>query len=340
MQSSFFDIDDRHALLEKLGDPLPKLQRCVDWEQFRPLLQKVHEKQRKSKAGRKPYDVVLMFKVLVLQHLYNLSDEQIEYQIRDRYSFCQFLGLSPEGRVPDARTVWLFRERLKERELVDELFDTLMGQINTAGYIARKGQIVDASFVTAPRQRNTREENQAIKKGETPEGWEDKPESVRRQKDVDARWTKKNFVNYYGYKNHISVDNENKLVRDYEVTSASVHDSQVFEQLLDSNNTNANVWADSAYRSSEQEALLKSLSYRSHVNTKGKRNKPLSEVAQKANHKRSKIRSRVEHVFGAQAAMGGMIVRTIGIGRAAVKIGMMNLVYNLRRLTYLQGQVA
>ena len=105
MRSSFFDIDDRHALLEKLGDPLPKLQRCVDWEQFCPLLQKVHEKQRKSKAGRKPYDVVLMFKILVLQHLYNLSDEQIEYQIRDRPSFCRFLALSPEGRVPDARQV-------------------------------------------------------------------------------------------------------------------------------------------------------------------------------------------------------------------------------------------
>ena len=164
------DLEKRLQLLEKLGDPLPRLQRHIDWEAFRPLLNRVYEKKRKSNAGRKPYDVVLMFKVLVLQHLYNLSDEQIEYQIRDRYSFCHFLNLSPKEPVPDARTVWLFRERLKEHDLVECLFDRLLQQINDAGYIARKGQIVDASFVTAPRQRNSREENDAIKKGETPEG--------------------------------------------------------------------------------------------------------------------------------------------------------------------------
>lgn len=340
MQTGFFDVDERLQLLEKLGDPLPKLQRSIDWEEFRALLNTVHKKVRKSNAGRKPYDVVLMFKVLVLQHLYNLSDEQIEYQIRDRYSFCHFLGLSPEGRVPDARTVWLFRERLKEHELVERLFDLLMQQINEAGFIAKKGQIVDASFVTAPHQRNSREENAAIKKGETPESWEDKSDAFLRQKDVDARWTKKNFVNYYGYKNHVSVDNENKLVRGYQITSASTHDSQVFDDLLDSENTNANVWADSAYRSMQQEQSLKDSGYRSHINTKGKRGKPLSERAQRANYKRSKVRSRVEHVFGAQEAMGGMVVRTIGIARAGVKIGLMNLTYNMKRFTYLQGQQA
>jgi len=340
MQPGFFDLDDRLQLLEKLGDPLPKLQRSVDWEAFRALLSTVHDKARKSNAGRKPYDVVLMFKVLVLQHLYNLSDEQIEYQIRDRYSFCRFLGLSPEGQVPDARTVWLFRERLKEKELVERLFDLLMQQINEAGFIARKGQIVDASFVTAPRQRNSRDENAAIKKGETPEGWEDKSDTVLRQKDTDARWTKKNQVNYYGYKNHVSVDNENKLIRRYGVTTASVHDSQVFNELLDPDNTNANVWADSAYRSAEQEASLTENGYRSHINTKGKRNKPLSKRAQEANYKRSKVRSRVEHVFGAQEAMGGMVVRTIGKARAGVKIGLMNMTYNLKRFAWLQGQMA
>ncbi|ASJ72092.1 IS5 family transposase [Granulosicoccus antarcticus] len=340
MQPGFFDLDNRLQLLEKLGDPLPKLQRSVDWEAFRTLLNVVHEKKRKSNAGRKPYDVVLMFKILVLQHLYNLSDEQIEYQIRDRYSFCRFLDLSPEGQVPDARTVWLFRERLKEKELVEQLFDLLMQQINDAGFIARKGQIVDASFVTAPRQRNSRDENAAIKKGQTPEGWEDKSDTVLRQKDVDARWTKKNFVNYYGYKNHVSVDNENKLIRRYEVTTASVHDSQVFDVLLDPDNTNANVWADSAYRSTEQEQSLNANGYRSHINTKGRRNKPLSNRAQQANYNRSKVRCRVEHVFGTQEAMGGMLVRTIGKARAGVKIGLMNLTYNLKRFSWLQGQLA
>jgi IS5 family transposase len=334
------DLEKRLQLLEKLGDPLPRLQRHIDWEAFRPLLNRVYEKKRKSNAGRKPYDVVLMFKVLVLQHLYNLSDEQIEYQIRDRYSFCHFLNLSPKEPVPDARTVWLFRERLKEHDLVECVFDRLLQQINDAGYIARKGQMVDASFVTAPRQRNSREENDAIKKGETPEGWEDKPDAFLRQKDVDARWTKKNAVNYYGYKNHVSVDNKNKLVRRYQVTSASVHDSQVFDELLDPENTNANVWADSAYRSADQEASLTENGYRSHINKKGKRNKPLSKAAKAANRRRSTVRSRVEHVFGAMEAMGGMVVRTIGRARAGVKIGLMNVAYNVKRFAYLQEQQA
>ena len=300
----------------------------------------MHEKKRKSNAGRKPYDVVLMFKVLVLQHLYNLSDEQIEYQIRDRYSFCRFLDLTPEGRVQDARTVWLFRERLNEHELVEALFDSLMEQIRSAGYIARKGQIVDASFVSAPRQRNSRAENEAVKQGETPEEWKDKPEAMRRQKDVDARWTKKNAETHYGYKNNVSVDNQHKLIRRYGVTTASVHDSQVFDELLDPRNTSADVWADPANRSKQQEASLAGSGYCSQIHTKGTRHKPLSKRAQRANTVRSKVRCCVEHVFGAQEAMGGMLVRTIGMARAQVKLGMMNLTYNLKRFAFLQGQIA
>lgn len=339
MQPGFFDLDERHQQLEKLGDPLPKLAKVVDWEGFRPVLEKVHQKERKSNAGRKPFDVVLMFKVLVLQHFYNLADDQTEYQIRDRYSFCRFLGLTPEGRVPDAKTIWLFRERLKTLELVEELFAELMMQIEAAGYIPRRGQIVDASMVTAPRQRNRRDENETIKKGETPEGWDEKP-AMKRQKDTDARWTKKHGKTYFGYKNHVSIDRENKLVRHFEVTDAAVHDSQVFDTLLDETNTSADVWADSAYRSAKQEAELKERGYRSHIQTKGTVKRKLSERATKANHRRAKVRVRVEHVFAAQTAMGGMLVRTIGIARARLKIGMMNIVYNLRRWAYLQARCA
>lgn len=339
MQSGFFDLEDRHALLEKLGDPLPKLNRVVDWEAFRPTLAKVYDKARKSKAGRKPYDVVLMFKILVIQHLYNLSDDQVEYQIRDRYSFCRFLELTPEGRVPDGKTVWLFRERLKELDLVDELFAALMLEIEAAGFIPKRGQIVDASMVQAPRQRNSRQENEAIKRGEMPEGWEDQPNKLR-QKDREARWTKKHGKTFYGYKNHVGIDREHKLVRHFEVTDASVHDSQVLDVLLDQTNTSADVWADSAYRSKEREEALARQGYRSHIHTRGQKSRPLNERQQKANHKRSKVRARVEHVFASQAAMGGQLVRTIGLARARLKIALNNIVYNLRRWTYLQGVAA
>jgi transposase, IS5 family len=312
-QPGLFDVEERAAQLTAMGYPLVGLKARIDWEAFRPDLVRVHDKARKSKAGAKPFDVVLMFKVLVLQQLHNLSDGRIEYPIRDRFSFMRFLGLQLEDRVPDAKTVWLFRDRLKALGLVGVLFARFHQQLASQGYIAQAGQIVDATFVEAPRQRNSREENAQIKAGEIPEAW-DEPEAkaMRRQKDTEARGTKKNHERHYGYKNHINADQRHKLIQSYAVTSASVHDSQVFDELLDQtidkDGDKRPVYADSAYR---------------------------SEAQKDANRTKSKVRARVGQVFGAQAQMGGHIVRTIGLQRAKVKIGLMNLVYNMIRLVQL-----
>ena len=170
-QRSFFDVEDRLQSMSKMGDPLEILVATIPWEEFRPLLRKVHEKKRKSNAGRKPFDVVVMFKVLVLQTAYNLADEQVEYQIRDRLSFGRFLGLGIEDRVPDATTVWNFRERLKELGLIEPLFERFDDYLAAEGLQARQGQIIDASIVPVPIQRNSREENRRIKQGEVPEDW-------------------------------------------------------------------------------------------------------------------------------------------------------------------------
>lgn len=337
-QPGFFDIQERIVKLTEMGDPLVGLNEQIDWEAFRPELNRVHEKARKSNAGAKPFDVVLMFKVLVLQQLNNLSDERIEYQIRDRLSFMRFLGLQLENRVPDAKTVWLFRERLKELKLVEALFAKFHEQLANRGYVARAGQMIDATFVEVPRQRNSREENAAIKAGEPPEVWKQTP-AKQRQKDVDARWTKKNSETYYGYKNHVNADQANKLVQSYAVSDAAVHDSQVFEELLDKSEDAQGekraVYADSAYRSNEREQALAENGFDSQIHEKGTRGHPLSEEQKASNRVKSKTRVRVEHVFGAQHAMGGHIVRTIGLARAKVKIGMMNLVYNMKRLVQL-----
>jgi transposase len=204
-QPGLFDVEERAAQLTEMGDPLVGLKVHINWEGFRPDLSRVHEKERKSQVGAKPFDVVLMFKVLILQQLHNLSDDKIEYQIRDRFSFMRFLGLQLEDRVPDAKTVWLFRERLKGFRLVEVLFARFHEQLATQGYVARAGQMIDATFVEVPRQRNTREENAQLKAGDVPDAW-DKPEArfKRRQKDTEARWTKKNAEKHYGYKNHIT----------------------------------------------------------------------------------------------------------------------------------------
>lgn len=338
-QMGFFDLSDRYASLDAKKDPLVEINAVVAWEEFRPVLERVWRKPdeaRKSRAGRKPMDVVLMFKTLVLSALYNLSDDQIEYQVRDRLSFMRFLGLGLGDRVPDAKTVWLYREALAKAGMVDELFAQFDGYLARQGYIARGGQILDASIVPVPRNHNKREENAAIKAGEVPEDWENKP-SKRSQKDVDARWTKKHGKSHYGYKNHINVDRKHKLIRRYHVSDAALHDSQAVDELLTRGNTGSGVWADAAYRSAEIEATLKARKLTSHIHRKGKRGKPLTEQASKSNRTKSSVRVRVEHIFGAQVNdMGGVLVRTIGLVRAKAKIGMKNIVYNMRRLGQLR----
>src|SRR5690606_1372786 len=175
-QMGFFDLSDRYASLDAKNDPLVEIDAAVQWEEFRAALERVWRKpdtKRKSRAGRKPIDAVLMFKTLILSALYNLSDDQIEYQVRDRLSFMRFLGLGLEDRVPDAKTVWLYREALAQAGLVEALFKQFDGYLARQGYIARGGQILDASIVPVPGNHNSREENQAIKNGKAPEGWTD-----------------------------------------------------------------------------------------------------------------------------------------------------------------------
>ena len=165
------------------------------------------------------------------------------------------------------------------------------------GYLAMGGQIIDATIVSAPKQHNSREENETIKDGETPKDWKRKP-AKNRQKDKDARWTKKNERSYFGYKNHIGVDRRHKFVRRYVVSDASVHDSQKLEDVLDASNTASDVWADSAYRSQEIEKKLAERGLKSRIHRRAYRNRQLSEAQQAANKMRSKVRARVEHVFG------------------------------------------
>src|SRR2546422_3271653 len=254
-QKGFFDVERRLEAISGKGDPLETIKKMVRWEDFRADIEAVTRpkpEERKSSAGRKPYDAILMFKILVLQTLHNLADEQLEYLIRDRLSFMRFLDLGLEDPVPDATTVWLFREALAKAGLIDQLF-ARFGQ--HAGYIARGGQIIDATIVSVPKQRNTKEENEAIKAGKTPEGWEQQP-AKNAQKDKDARWTKKNDASFFGYKNHLGVDKAHKLIRKWDATDAAVHDSQKLDDVLDLSNTGKGVWADSAYRSVQIEAGL------------------------------------------------------------------------------------
>ena len=190
-----------------------------------------------------------------------------------------------------------------------------------------------AKKVEVPTQRNTREENKEIKAGKTPEDWSDAKKS---QKDTEARWTKKNNKNYFGYKNHAKVDKDSKMIVSFEVTPANVHDSQVIENLIEPDDKA--VWADSAYTGDEIKQKLKSISPDIEVNVikRAYRNKPLSDEDKRENHLMSKIRCRVEHPFGhIKKAMKGMATRSIGLARTKRDIAMKNLAYNIQRYVIL-----
>ena len=338
-QQGFWDLQSRQQKLESKKDFLSRLNRLVPWETFRPTLRKMREKRRKSNAGRKPLDEVRLFKMLVLQKLYNISDEDLEYQVNDRISFMQFLALGLEEPVPDATTVWLFREQLQQQGLVEALFEQFEGYLQQAGYQAKDGQIMDATLVPVPKQRNRKEENQQIKNGQVPEKWLQQPHK-RAQKDIDARWTKKNNVSHFGDKDHISIDGGFGFIRRYAVTDAAVHDSQVLSELLDIDNPDERLWADSAYRSEARLEVLGWMGFNPQFNERPYRHAPLSDEQKAANRERSKTRAKVEHVFGSWVTeSGGKLLRTIGLDRAKTNLGLQNLVYNLKRLVFLETRV-
>ncbi|MCQ2338223.1 MAG: IS5 family transposase [Paludibacteraceae bacterium] len=330
-----FDQEFTLEALTGMGNPLKPLKEVLDFEQFRPILEPVFAKEnRKSNAGRRGLDPVFMMKVMFLQRLYGLGDKQIEYQILDRMSFREFLDIKSMDDVPDEKTVWKYRDILSKNGTWDKLFDQFNKYLDSLGLIVNEGKIIDASFVLAPRQRNSRDENNQIKEGKGSELWNDKPHK-KCHKDVDARWTKKRGETEYGYKDHVVVCQKTKFVRDYEVTAANVHDSKVAVRLLKrTTKVGELAWEDAGYVGTEDE--LRANGIVPIVCEKGYRGHPLTEKQKENNRKKSSTRSRVEHVFGfMEQTMHGLIFRGVGIVRAKANIAMTNLVYNMCRL----GQV-
>lgn len=353
-QPGFFDVDSRLRELSAKGDDLERISALVDFELFRPDLVQAVPRSDGAKGGRPGFDLVLMFKVLLLQAMHGLSDERCEYLIKDRLSFMRFLGLGLRDTVPDANTIWTFREALKRADAVEALFRRFDAALKASGYLAMGGQIVDATIVAAPKQRNTEVERAAIRQGHIPAGWAKKPAKLR-QKDRDARWTVKFSkarpredgtpqvdiaVPSFGYKNHISIDRAHGLIRGWTATHAAAHDGARLEDVLDADNTASEVWADTAYRSAKNEAMLARRGLVSRIHRRKPQGRPMPEPTRRANARKSAVRSKVEHVFAHQKGPMAIIVRSIGIARARVKIGLANLAYNIRRLVWLHGRTA
>ena len=293
-ESGLFDKAVRLEELHAMGDPLARLDEVIDWKLFEPVFERIPKAEPKAPGGRPSLAPAMMFKALVIANLDQLGDAQVEFQVTDRLSFKRFLGLSDADKSPDEKTFWAFREMLTNHELIEPLFAIFHAALEAQGMFARKGQMVDATFVEVARQRNSREDNATIKAGGVPEGWKDQPQKAR-QKDVDARWTKKNGERYYGYKNQVKVDTRSKLIEDFTVTAASVHDRNALEELIPEGDLTT--YVDSAYTGARCEQIFAERNVQAKPIERAYRNKPLNGSQRRNNRARSKIRVRVEHVF-------------------------------------------
>ena len=353
-QSGFWSVEDRFAEISAGGDPLEVLDRTVEFERFRPILERAVRRPHGIKGGRPAMDVVLKFRMLVLQSLHGLSLEATERMVRDRLSWMRFCGLGIADTVPDANTLRDFREALIAADALNALFAEMDMAINQAGFVPRSGQIVDASLVAAPRQRNTDGEKAAIEAGKTAsEIW---PETSAKaaQKDTDGRWTVKYSkakartdgtkpvdiaIPLYGYKSHVGIDRMHGVIRRRIVTDAARHDgTRLREGLIQTANTARGVWADSACRSAENERWLTANGMKSEVHRKKPRGRPMPQKTSRANGRKSTVRSRVEHVFAQQKARTGLAIRTIGLARARAAITLANIADNMTRLRWLQSR--
>jgi transposase, IS5 family len=355
-QRGFWDVEDRLRALSEQGDPLEKLASTVDFEMFRADLVKALGRLDRSKGGRPPFDPVLKFRLLVLQAMHGLSLAQTEYLVADRLSWMRFCQLGPGDAVPDANTLWDFREALIAAGALAALFARLDRAITEAGYLPMSGQIVDATLVAAPRQRLTGGEKAAIKDGRSAhEIWPDTPAKAR-QKDTDARWTMKFSkarpaadgsaqidiaVPTFGYKSHIGIDRRHGIIRRQRVTDAAAHDgAQLREGLIDPRNTASDVWADTAYRSAANEKYLADVGKVSRIHRRKPRGKAMPKHHARANARKSAVRARVEHCFGHQKSVMRLVVRTIGRTRAEAGMTLANMAYNMKRWCWLDSRAA
>lgn len=357
-QLIFNGADIQLEKLAKMGDVLMEIEKEVDFEMFRPPLEKATRKDNYAKGGRPAWDVILMFKIVMLMAWYGLSYNQAEYQCNNRLDFMRFLKLEIGSKIPDENAIWDFKEAMKEHELDTVLFALFNSHLEEIGYKLDSGSMVDASFVEVPRRRVISKselkepekllENKAVnvtleeaQENIIVHANDKKTQNILNQTDFDASWTKKNDQTFFGYKDHACVDKDTKFITDFVVTAANVHDSQVFLDFIDE--TTCGVWADSAYMSAEIISKLKEINpaIDIHICNRAYRNKPLTDVQKEENTLVSKVRARIEHVFGFMTrSMAGMVLCGIGIDRARRDIGLKNLGYNMQRLRTLRRQTA
>lgn len=342
-RNDLFAADERRQKLSQYTKVLDSLNRLVDWVALAQVINAGTGREApQPKGGRPPYSTEALIKLIVLQQLYgNLSDEETEYALLDRGSWQRFIGMADARRLPDARTLWHFKNQLAQAGSGTALFAEVQRQLNGAGLQARGGQMIDATLVPAPKMHFTKDEKQTMAEGKTPAHWSPKQAA---HKDTDAHWTAKRGQWHYGYKAHANVDQEHKLIRILEVTPANHSDMTHFAPMLDTTPARQvlgkTIHADRGYDSAANRQILKEHQLRDGVARNDDRKKCDQTGIHARNKKLSRIRARVEHVFGAWEKVIGKSIRCIGQVRATAHITLQAVTVNLRRWVSLDAQGA
>jgi IS5 family transposase len=343
-QLSFSDSEEQ-ARLERLRsrNKLLQLNKHINWEIFRPIIKNALKHEPKGPGGRPAFDELMKFKMLILGRIYNLSDAELEFQVEDRTSFRDFLGLRAGDKVPDEKTIWEYREKLTKAGAMKKLFGRFDAVLHHNALILNDGRIVDAEIIEAPKRHLKKEEKEQLKESS------DKPipeqnTHRRSQIDMDAGWTFKHGRRYFGYKNTAKIDKGSKLILGYHTTNASVHDSQSFSSVLDKEQDKGQpIFADKGYWGQKcfTEVIRTAGKEMSRIMHKAKRGTPITEEQKQENKQWAKTRSRIEHVFAHKKyVLNFRLIRRKGLKRADFEIGLGNLVYNLQRFCFLISESA
>lgn len=331
--TDLFVQEHRQAKLGSYVAKLAAMDELIDFAAIATAVDAACPPADRARGGRTPYATEIMVRMVFLQSLYNLSDEECEHQVLDRMSFQRFCRVDGMLHIPDARTLWRFKQRLVKGSLGGRaIFDAVSLQLQQHGYIPRGGQIVDASIVQAPITQADSHERETLNQGEAPQGWSTKR---LQHTDRDARWTKKHGKSYYGYKLHANTDRRFKLIRRVKVTAANVDDGQTLKDVLDEANTGSRVLADRGYDAQANRELLQTKKLKDGIARRAKPGQQARQRLDARNKTINRVRSRVEHVFAGLEQLGGKVVRGMTLARNELALLLKCAAYNAKRLAWL-----
>ena len=296
---------------------LEKLESKIDWKPFEALLSRVYSKTR----GRQSFPPLILFKSLLLQQWYNLSDYSLEDALSDRISFRRFVGISLSESVPDHSVFCRFRDQLRLHDLMEQLNQELTNQLNHKGLILKQGTLVDASII----QSSARSPDQN-KDGS----------AGRSDVDEDARWVRMGFKRAFGYKMHVGVDQGSGFIHSHLLTPANVYEGHVLEPLI--HKSEDWVYADKAYDNKSNVHLLRDNHISNGILLHGFSHRKLTETYRACNRILSQVRCGVERIFGTlKRSYGYYRVRYRGLKRNSQQLTLLCMAFNMRKMTMIEA---